>query len=657
MDNPADLLDFDQSSRETQRIAKRFVSTFIWLELQPRFLRRTLRAWRRDSAGARRPAQGVSKMWSARMVLAAAITVAAGGSGTAAESGKTGPRWLTDPQSDCYVFYMDRHPADVVAWPGECPDGMASGAGMATFTDRGRFVESITGPFLKGAAEGDVRVTWADGSHFEGTESAGRFNGPGVLTHANGDRFEGQWTNNRLNGHGLITWANGDRYDGELRDSKAEGHGVQTWTDGRKYDGLWKNDLPDGHGVLTRKDGSAFEGQFVSGEPQAPVTTSAEADETKVAAAAQPAAVTPSLQPAVLALSASLVAPASATPATAGSLAPGWLAPLAGGTLVAVDGARMAVSVSGGGILRETTAPGGAAQKTWFTFLNTRQGTVSDTSDAAKVTGVFRMTQSGLTIDYADGRSELLSPNTSGLAVTTTMPGRGSFCTTWYPQGHSFTSADREAALAAYASQLGVVSSKHRPAACAATAPETASPKTEASTRPATRSTHGHHASSEKSASVAGRGETRPMLAIAVRDSQVHPIDLPQASAIPASATVRKEDPSPQPAHMTAAIKTPSACLSVESDGASLGFRNHCGFAVQFAWCVRAGSDAAKSCNGGGMAGAVPANGFGPLFAQNDLGGSGFDLRWIACSGAIGNVRPRLVDGDPPAGECVHARS
>ena len=581
-------------------------------------------------------------MRGAQLALAAAITMAAAGTALAAGVDGSGhePYWLRDPQTQCYVFYLDRHPADFVTWSGDCVEGAASGNGTATFIDRGRFVESISGPFLKGAADGAIRVTWADGSHFEGTEAAGRFNGAGVLTHANGDRFEGQWSNNRLNGHGTVVWANGDRYEGELRDSKAEGHGVQVWADGRKYDGAWKDDLPNGHGVLTRKGGSIFEGEFVDGAPQAPATASADAGAPK------PAATAPAIPTAAMTGGTNVNA-ASPSPA---SPAPAWLASVAGAKVVAVDGTGMALSLSPVGMVRETIAPGGASQKTWFTFLNSRQGTVSDGADAAKVTGVFRIADPGVAIDYADGRSEFVQPNgAGGIAVTTTIPGQASFCTAWYPLGHSFTAADREAALAAYATRLGVSSAKHKSAACAAPTSDTG--KTEASAHASGKPAYNRHSTPDRTAAAEPVARA-PMQAVAVRESQVHAIDAPSVPLAQQPAPEHSADARPLPT----APATPSACLSVESDGASLGFRNHCGFDVQFAWCVPAASDAAKSCSSGGVPGTVSANGFGRLFAQAGLNTSEYDLRWIACSAASGDVHPRLVRSDPPAGECVHVR-
>lgn len=102
---------------------------------------------------------------------------------------------------------------------------------------------------------------------------------------------------------------------------------------------------------------------------------------------------------------------------------------------------------------------------------------------------------------------------------------------------------------------------------------------------------------------------------------------------------------------------SPSQCLSVEADGADVGFRNHCGFEVQFAYCVVDASEPARLCGSGAPIGGVIANGFGSLFAERDPKDPEHEFRWIACGGARGDVVPRLVRTDPPAGQCVRARA
>ena len=97
-----------------------------------------------------------------------------------------------------------------------------------------------------------------------------------------------------------------------------------------------------------------------------------------------------------------------------------------------------------------------------------------------------------------------------------------------------------------------------------------------------------------------------------------------------------------------------SSCLSVESDGTHWGFRNHCGYTVQFAYCLM-GPNQLASCGDGAVAGSVAGNGFGALVADESLKETDakHDFRWVACQGGAGEVIPRLDQIDPPSGRCV----
>jgi hypothetical protein len=552
--------------------------------------------------------------------------------------------WLMDAQSKCTVLYADQRPADSVTWTGACANGAANGQGAATFTKGNRFVAQITGAFVNGAAAGAVRANWADGAHYDGDEQSSRFAGQGTLTTAAGDRFEGNWANGRMNGRGSVVWANGDRYDGDWRDNKAEGHGVQTWADGRKYDGAWKNDLPNGHGVLTRKDGSTFEGEFADGEPKPATVAVGSSTPTASPAAPQPAAAVAGLS------SASNPTANAAAPAIAASAnAAPWVDALVGLKLLAVDGSTLSLRSTDGGLSREVTAPNGSVEALTFSFLNGRQGTVSDPHDLSKVIGVFRLGATSLDVDYADGGTETWSAANGGVAMMRHDRYAVS-CAAWYPEGHSFSAAEKQAALAAYAAHLGLKAARGNAAApnCAepasvAAAPLVAPSKAPASSQPASSKHHNRKhntetADVEQPAAAAGPmalASLDAVMPIQVRSSSVHPIDAP---AGPPSAGGDAD--------------TASRCLSVDTEGARWGMRNSCGFSVQFAWCVMGGSDQRSSCDGGAVPGGVSANSFDALFADSNLHAE-HDLRWIACGGSADEVVPRLVKTDPPAGRCV----
>jgi len=144
---------------------------------------------------------------------------------------------------------------------------------------------------------------------------------------------------------------------------------------------------------------------------------------------------------------------------------------------------------------------------------------------------------------------------------------------------------------------------------------------------------------------------------IEVRPSEVHPIDAPLAAGAkpedkPTTSAPQKLASLEQPA--AEAPKGASGCLTVESDGSHWGFKNKCGFTVQFAYCLMGGS-ALASCKDGAVVGSVAGNGFGALVTDDSLKETdvAHDFRWVACQGGAGEVIPHLDETNPPSGRCV----
>ena len=80
------------------------------------------------------------------------------------------------------------------------------------------------------------------------------------------------------------------------------------------------------------------------------------------------------------------------------------------------------------------------------------------------------------------------------------------------------------------------------------------------------------------------------LLPVTVKDSVVHTID---AAAPP---VVMTRLPSPD-AILPNGQRDASACLKVESDGSHWGFRNGCGYSVQFSYCTWHGSEPLAACD------------------------------------------------------------
>ena len=394
----------------------------------------------------------------------------------------------------------------------------------------------------------------------------------------------------------------------------------------------------------------------------------------------------------------------AATPALAGESSPvamsstvtssattdgsAWLSNLSDVKLVAVDGSTLSLSPTEGGLSLALISQNGAAQKSSFAFMSDKLGTISDDADAGHVTGFFRETDNGFEAQFADGRTESLVANTAGGLSLTIRNGADSSCTSWYPPDHVFSATERRAALAAYADRLGLgdKSKKAAPPAAPVCAPAIHVVKNKISPRNVQSLVIVTHpdttGEAAKKTDISAKGPSASgLIPIAVRNSQVHVIDGPlvsppaiapqliQASAssvmesalAKTSAPASAAQPNAAPVAQIATVqKAPagdgaSECLSVDSDGANLGFRNHCAYGVQFAYCLQRAGDPAANCDAGSKTGAVSANGFAAVLLDTNIktADAEHDFRWVACSGDTGDVIAHLDRSDPPVGRCV----
>jgi hypothetical protein len=416
----------------------------------------------------------------------------------------------------------------------------------------------------------------------------------------------------------LVTDTN-DRFEGQWTDGKMNGFGILRRANGERYAGDWKDDKPNGAGELRRADGSLVAGTFADGK-LLPANAPAKAELAK--------------------------APVS-TPAPAN--AP--FGAVSGKTLAGVDGSSIALNQIEGGMELQVMPADGNARKTTFTFMTDRMGTVVEDTGVpgvgTSVTGFFRLTAKGVEVRYADGRSAMLSANGEGVQMALETDGIQS-CRSWYPAGHVFSETDKKAALNAYASRLGLpvaagetgggCSSTVAPVAMGSAPPVSAKPERQSSTKAPVRA-------AKASYSI---GDYKGLEAVAVRASPVRAVD----AAAPMETVTR-----------ASGKDSASTCLKVDSDGSHWGFRNTCGFAVQFAYCMAGGGQTSESlaaCGGKDAAvGSVAANGFGALSADNSLkeGDANHRFRWIACGGGAGEVMAHLDSFEPPVGRCERTRT
>jgi hypothetical protein len=298
--------------------------------------------------------------------------------------------------------------------------------------------------------------------------------------------------------------------------------------------------------------------------------------------------------------------------------------------------------------------------------MTDRMGTVvedSSQSAGSSVTGFFRLTGKGVEVRYADGRSAMLSASADGGVQMALEGDTGPACRAWYPQGHTFSDSDKKIALNAYASKLGLAvaasdagngcSSSSVPQAANA-APTLDAPSTSAVVPRPRLERHSEAKAPARMAKASYRiGDYQPASATAVKNSEIHAIDMPGAMAAPAIAMAA-----------TADKNNASQCLTVDSDGGHWGFRNSCDFAVQFAYCMAGGGNTVAACGAKNTVitsaiGSVAAKGFGALMTDTSLQDkdAAHNFRWIACGGGSGEVVAYLDTIEPSSGRCERART
>jgi hypothetical protein len=345
---------------------------------------------------------------------------------------------------------------------------------------------------------------------------------------------------------------------------------------------------------------------------------------------------------------------------------PDWMTSVADQKLDAVDGSSIQFTEVDQGVLLAVTSPNGDVQKNTFAMMSDKLGTVSDGGD--RLIGFFRATDNGIDVQFADGHTETLTMNSGGgVSVTLVSAANGKACMAWYPQGHAFSDAERRAAVAQYAQRLGVHSAKSQPISHSCDAP--AAQKLAAAPS--------HIPAKEKIAA-----NDKGLVPIMVRTSIVHAVD--GAASVPIVATVT---PKVAPAAMPKAPPTvsmgpmleqasaksvddaapqsvepghgASGCLSVDNDGSDLGFRNRCGFSVEFSYCLEKADDPTLACDAAGShVGNVAANSFTALLRGVNIKAEDaeHDVRWVGCTGAVGEVVAHLDKTEPPAGRCVRTQ-
>jgi CHAT domain-containing protein/cytochrome c-type biogenesis protein CcmH/NrfG len=98
------------------------------------------------------------------------------------------PGWIRIKDRDCYLWEANPMAGESIIWTGECENGFATGGGKALlFTASGASSNQLEGAAVDGKLEGEIAVTYPDGSRYVGKlNSSGLRSGFGTFTYPTG---------------------------------------------------------------------------------------------------------------------------------------------------------------------------------------------------------------------------------------------------------------------------------------------------------------------------------------------------------------------------------------------------------------------------------------------------------------------------------------
>ena len=161
-------------------------------------------------------------------------------------------------------------PLGVHTWPdgkvykGQYENGYEHGFGTLTQADG---VCRYRGNFRFGKRHGVGTQVWLD-KNYEGEWKENALCGKGKLSWKNGTMYQGDFFQGRYHGQGiLVNGTTGRKYVGSFVQGQKQGQGIETWPQsGESYQGSYEKGLRHGFGRFTMGDGSHYVGGWVNGE-------------------------------------------------------------------------------------------------------------------------------------------------------------------------------------------------------------------------------------------------------------------------------------------------------------------------------------------------------------------------------------------------------
>ena len=152
-----------------------------------------------------------------------------------------------------------------VSYLGYWKNGNPNGMGTEIYPDhKGKF----QGEYENGVKTGYGKITFEDGSIYEGSMINNDVEGYGILFWPDQKVYRGLWKANKMSGKGKMEWPNGMYYEGQYENDMKHGFGVLSWGKGKKrlYAGFWKNGKFHGKGMMRNEKGVEFQGLWNDGK-------------------------------------------------------------------------------------------------------------------------------------------------------------------------------------------------------------------------------------------------------------------------------------------------------------------------------------------------------------------------------------------------------
>ena len=110
------------------------------------------------------------------------------------------------------------------------------------------------------------KITYSDGTYYEGDIVDGVAQGNGVLYSADGKVvYTGSFANDKFDGQGVLTTDKGV-YTGAFSAGKKSGQGTMVYADGLTFEGTWERDNRADGKLQLSADGEYYQGKFLYGE-------------------------------------------------------------------------------------------------------------------------------------------------------------------------------------------------------------------------------------------------------------------------------------------------------------------------------------------------------------------------------------------------------